>query len=159
MEIGKVYQHHCTLVDVAIAVLGCFQPETWNPKYGREWTPNDKDDILNSLQHNHISGLVLLGGEPFMNYNCNELIDLCKTVRDIYGNTKTIVVYSGWTFEEIIKDKMKLSLLNKCDVLVDGKFIQDLYSPLLKFRGSSNQRIIDIKESLKQNKVILYHEL
>ncbi len=78
-------------------------------------------------------------------------------MRELYP-TKNIWVYSGFTYEQIIADPIKLELLKECDVLVDGKFVQDLYSPLLRFRGSSNQRIIDIKETLESGNVTLFLE-
>ena len=92
-----------------------------------------------------------------MSYNAPELAKLCREVRELYP-TKNIWVYSGFTYEQIIADPIKLELLKECDVLVDGKFVQDLYSPLLRFRGSSNQRIIDIKKTLESGNVTLFLE-
>lgn len=134
---------------------GCFQPETWNPKYGEPYTQDMETDIINSLRPRHITSLVLLGGEPFLDVNIPELVDLCKKVRHEFQNTINIVAFSGFTFEQITSNDLKSALLHELDVLIDGKFEQSLYSPLLKFRGSQNQRIIMVKDSLKNKEVVL----
>lgn len=134
---------------------GCFNQSIANKNTGKPFTDDIKRDILSSLKPSYIAGLSLLGGEPMMSYNIPELIGLCKEVRELYP-TKTIWVYSGYTYEQILADEQRLELLKLCDVLVDGKYEQDLYSPTLRFRGSSNQRIINIQESLSNNKIILY---
>ena len=135
---------------------GCFQPETWNPNYGHKWEEIDKQMIIDSLHPEHITGLVLLGGEPFMQYNIPELVQLCKEVRTTHGNSVEIVAFTGFTFDNMLCDPLQLELIKQLDVLIDGKFEQELYSPKLNFRGSLNQRIIDVQESLRQNKVILH---
>lgn len=135
---------------------GCFQPETWNPNYGDKWEEIDKQMIIDSLHPKHITGLVLLGGEPFMQYNIPELVQLCKKVRTTHGNSVEIVAFTGFTFDNMLCDPLQLELIKQLDVLIDGKFEQELYSPKLNFRGSLNQRIIDVQESLRQNKVILH---
>ena len=96
-------------------------------------------------------------GEPMMPYNAPELALLAKEAKELYPN-KEIWVYSGFTYEQIVKDPVKLELLKYCDVLVDGKFEQELYSPKLRFRGSSNQRIIDIQATLKECRIVSYLE-
>lgn len=141
--------HHCK---------GCFQPETWNPNYGVKWNEDDKQMIIESLQPKHITALVLLGGEPFMPYNIPELVELCKEVRAVCGSTLEIVSFTGFTFEDMLCDPLQFELLKQLDVLIDGKFSQELYSPKLNYRGSSNQRIIKVQESLSSGKVVL-HEL
>ena len=135
---------------------GCFQPETWNPKYGVEWSEKDKELILKSLEPKHITSLVLLGGEPFMSYNIPTLVDLCKEARELYGNSIEIVAFTGFTFENMLHNPLQVKLMEYLDVLIDGKFEQELYSPKLNFKGSSNQRIIAVKESLAKNKVVLH---
>lgn len=139
------------------ACPNCFNREIWSKNAGEPFTEDAKTAILQSLKPVHIDGLSLLGGEPMQAYNAPELTTLCREVRALYP-TKTIWVYSGFTYEEIIADPIKLELLKECDVLVDGKFVQDLYSPMLRFRGSSNQRVIDIKKTLESNKITLFLE-
>lgn len=136
--------HHCK---------GCFNQESWDFNGGIEFTKEVLDEILYVFQSfkNGYDGITFLGGEPLAN------LDLVNLIIDEFKSkfpNKTIWIYSGWTYEEIIKDKNKLETLSKCDVLVDGKFEQDKRDITLKFRGSSNQRVINVRESLKQNKVI-----
>lgn len=135
---------------------GCFQPETWNPNYGVEYNEDIKETIINSLSFNHITGLVLLGGEPFMYYNIPTLVELCQEVRSKYGNKIEIVCFTGFTFEDMLCDPVQIELIEQLDVLIDGKFEEDKFSPRLNYRGSSNQRIIDIKESLAKGEIVLH---
>lgn len=105
------------------------------------------------MYENQYAGLSLLGGECFENIDVAHMV--AKTFKEKFPH-KTIWIYSGYAYEKIIKDSNKLELLKLCDVLVDGQFIEELKDVNLKFRGSSNQRIINIQESLKQNEVVLY---
>lgn len=137
---------------------GCFNVEAWNSKNGEKYTTDTMEYILDSLKYPYIKGLSLLGGEPFEEYNLDELITLCRMTNDAYEGNKDIWAYSGYTFEELIEHPKRLELLKECDVLVDGKFEQDKYSPLLQFRGSSNQRVINLKETFKKGEIVLYIE-
>ena len=138
--------HHCK---------ECFNPETWSFNGGKIFTQQDFDNIFFVLDvyGNYYDGISLLGGDPMHNLGlCNLVVD---EFRRRYGNTKDIWIWSGDTYEEIIKNENQFNLLKKCDILVDGRFIEELKNTNIKFRGSSNQRIINIQESLKQNKIIL----
>lgn len=140
--------HHCK---------DCFNKELgWDFNGGKEFTKDTLNEIMMvfKMYQDGYSGLSLLGGEPFQNLKVSNLI--INTFRQEFKNTKTIWVWSGYTFEQLIKDKDKLELLKKCDVLIDGKFNKELYDPQLIFRGSSNQRIINILESLKKGDIVLY---
>lgn len=131
---------------------GCFNKEYQNFKYGDIWTENETKKVISYLKDKSVSGLSLLGGEPFQNSK-----DLAGVVREIKKEVKkNIWVYSGYTFEEIIQDLDKIELLKECDVLVDGLFVEELKDLTLKFRGSSNQRILDIKKSLENKTPIVY---
>lgn len=137
----------------------CFQKETWNFEYGQPFTEQTTQKILDLLKPNHIRGLTLLGGEPFEPENQPALINLLKEVKRSYP-TKDIWCFTGFTLEEILNGsratgKNATELLSLIDILVDGRFEQDKKNLMLKFRGSSNQRIIDLKNSLKENKIIL----
>lgn len=139
----------------------CFNPETWNFEYGKPYTKLTEDEIIKALSHNHISGLTLLGGEPMEPVNQIELLNLAKKVKSIYPQ-KTIWCYTGFTFDELLNNsrartKIIDEILSYIDILVDGRFEIDKKDITLRFKGSSNQRIIDVKESLKQNKIILSH--
>ena len=137
----------------------CFNSEAWDFGYGKPFTDDTIKEILDALDHSHITGLSLLGGEPFEPENREGLIPLLKAVRTILPN-KEIWCYTGFDFEEdLLKgnpgDSNTINeMLSMIDVLVDGKFVEELKSPSLLFRGSSNQRIIDLKKSIPQGRAI-----
>lgn len=134
---------------------GCFNKDTaWDFNGGSEFTNETLNEIMFVFKtfKDGYDGLSLLGGEPFQNLEVSNL--LVDEFRNTFENTKTIWVWSGFTYSEILKDETKLKLLKKCDVLVDGKFEEELKDLTLKFRGSSNQRILNIQESLRTNKII-----
>lgn len=126
---------------------GCFQPETWDFNYGEEYDGvNTANDIVKALTPDYISGLSILGGDPMEPENIDEVTSLCYIVKLLFPN-KTIWLYTGYTWEDI---RIRYpEILNYIDVLVDGPFIEDLKDISLAFRGSSNQRIIDVPATLK----------
>lgn len=133
----------------------CFNPEAWDFSYGKEFDDKVIDDLINALAPEHIQGLSLLGGEPFEPENQPGILKLVKKVRETYSD-KDIWCYSGFTFDELIKQNAIVTdILQLTDVLIDGKFVEELKDASLLFRGSSNQRIIDVKKSLIECKVIL----
>ncbi len=143
--------HHCK---------ECFNPETWSFDFGKDFTCQTQDYILKSLEPYWIDGLSLLGGEPFEPENQKALYPFLLEVKKQYPN-KNIWCYSGYTFEELTGTSRAVTditkdMLSLIDVLVDGEFKIELKDISLKFRGSSNQRIIDVKQSLKSNEIILY---
>ena len=130
----------------------CFNKDYQDPKFGSPWTEREDDLIISYLKDPNVSGLTILGGEPFEHKQA--LINIITKIREIVN--KPIWIYSGHSFEKLVQDDKALALLSLVDVLVDGPFIEDLKDLSLHFRGSSNQRIIDVGESLKKDKVILY---
>lgn len=144
--------HHCE---------GCFNEETWSFSSGKPFTKETEDDIIKLLSPDYIKGLTLLGGEPMEKVNQAALYPFVKRVKEAYPD-KNIWCYSGYTLDEITKGRAHTdvtdALLGFIDVLVDGEFKKELYSVALKFRGSSNQRVIDLKETLKQGKTVLLLE-
>ena len=120
---------------------GCFNPETWDFDYGRPFTRETEDEIIEALRPSWIQGLSILGGEPTEEENAAVLIPFLKRVRAVLPN-KDIWLYSGYTYEAF-RDKEILTL---ADVLVDGPFLLELKDAGLAFRGSRNQRIIDLRE-------------
>ena len=144
--------HHCK---------GCFNQEAWDFNYGKEYDKQAEEKIFKELEHSYVSGLTILGGEPLEQINQKGLLSLVKKVKEKYPE-KTIWCYTGYTFEKDILGKMYKSweetpeLLKYIDVMVDGEFERDLKDKTLKFRGSKNQRIIDVQESLKEKKVVEY---
>lgn len=142
------------------ACKGCFQKETWDFSYGDLYTKETEDKIIEALYPSYVQGLTLLGGEPFEIENQKELIKLVRRVKKEYPE-KNIWCYTGFTLEKDLIEGGKRhcevtdEMLSYLDVLVDGKFEEDLKDIRLKFRGSSNQRLIDMNETRKQNKIVL----
>lgn len=144
--------HHCA---------GCFNPETWDFTFGAKFEPQQEKEILQSLQPTHIQGLSLLGGEPFAPENQQTVLNLVRAVRRELPE-KDIWCYTGYLFENlrdgVVGDCSQL-LLKELDVLVDGPFILDRKNLGLRFRGSDNQRIIRVKDSLAAGQICLWTEI
>lgn len=132
---------------------GCFNPETWDFDKGKEWTQQEEDLIIELLKPDYIKRLTILGGEPLIERNIEPLTALLIRIRHLYPD-KRIWLYTGGNFEfESIRCD---NLIEHTDVVVDGQFKKELRNITLKWRGSSNQRVIDVKKSLKEGEVILY---
>ena len=139
---------------------GCFNPETWSFEFGSPFGEAETEQILSFLNKDHIRGLSLLGGEPFEPANQGAVLALVERVRDKLPG-KTIWCYTGYLYEELAADRVgehSRTLLERLDVLVDGPFVQEKKNPDLRFRGSSNQRIIDVPASLQAGEVRLAEE-
>lgn len=136
------------------ACEGCFNKELWDFNYGKSWTKEVEDDFINKCKNEHVKYVALLGGDP-MQQDINIMKNLLIRLVNEVG--KPIWLWSGLTYEEIMNSDRK-ELLNYIDILVDGRFCIKKKDLSLKHRGSSNQRIIDVKKSLKENKVILAEE-
>ena len=130
---------------------GCHNEDSWDFKYGEPFTKETEDLILKHMESPMVQGFSLLGGEPFD--NVLECTHLLKRIKEKFPN-KNIWVWSGYTFEQLTKDAERKAMLELCDVLVDGRYVDKLRDLTLTFRGSSNQRIINIKESLDKNEII-----
>lgn len=145
--------HHCK---------GCFNPQAWDFNYGKEFTEEDEEKVMEDLDHSYVAGLSLLGGEPLEHQNQKGLLPLLKKVKERFPE-KNIWCYTGYKFDSDIVTNMfenwpeTKELMSYIDVLVDGKFEEDKKDLNLKFRGSSNQRIIDVPKSLKVHKVIPFN--
>ena len=141
---------------------GCFQPQTWDFRYGREFTKETEDMILQMLGPGYINGLTVLGGEPFEPENQRALLPFLRRVRETYPK-KDIWVFSGFTFEEMRTSgshpncECTEDMLALTDVLVDGRFELAKKDISLAFRGSSNQRIIDVQKSLHANEIFMMY--
>lgn len=141
----------------------CFQPETWDFDYGQPYTKETEKKILDFLQNDFIQGLSLLGGDPFEFSNQEVLVQLCRKTKEKYPQ-KDIWAWTGFLLDQDLLDGGKRhcevtnELLSYIDVLVDGPFIQEKKNIQLAFRGSENQRVIDVKKSLAQKEIVLYLE-
>ena len=132
----------------------CFNPETWDFDGGIEFTDDTIQEVLDLCNRSEVAGLSILGGEPMHPQNIEGTTKLAKAFKERFPN-KNIWVWTGFLMDRDLKGK---EVLNYLDVLVDGQFVEELHNPLLKWKGSSNQRVIDVQESLKKNKIILYVE-
>ncbi len=144
-------RHHCK---------NCFNREAWDFAYGAEFTEQTEEEILSALRHDYIAGLSLLGGEPFEPENQEGLLHLVKEFQKQYPQ-KDIWCYTGFDLDRDLlpgrvgNPETATALLSQIDVLVDGKFIEEQKNPALLFRGSANQRILDVKKSLAEQKGVL----
>ena len=132
----------------------CFNPETWDKNNGDEFTETQFDLICNTLKQDWCSGITLTGGDPLHPDNISKVTSLCKNIKNKFPN-KSIWIYTGYTFNSDYLDPL-MNIFNYIDVLVDGEYVDELNSPFKHWVGSSNQRVIDIQRSLKEDKVILY---
>lgn len=149
--------HHC---------YQCQNPQTWNPNSGIPFDNEVKQEIFNELSKGYISGITLTGGDPLYKDNLNDVLFLLKQIRILYP-TKTIWLYTGYTLEQILhpllintipteEEEKRIDIIKMVNVLVDGPYIDAQRDITLKWRGSANQRVINIPETLKQQKVVLY---
>ena len=132
----------------------CFNKDTWDFCGGKEFCDKTIDEILDLCGEKHIKGLSILGGEPMHPTNIEGTTKLAKAFKQRYPN-KDIWAWSGFKFDEDLKGK---EVLNYLDVLVDGTYKDELHNPCLKWKGSSNQRVIDVKKSLKDGDIVLYEK-
>lgn len=135
---------------------GCFNRDTWDCNYGNEFTEKEEKEIFDYIEkYNFIKGISLLGGDPTYYKNIEPLLEFLKKFKQKFPQ-KTIWIWSGFTWEQIIQDRKKFELIEMCDILIDGKFILEEKDLNLKWRGSSNQRVIDIQKTISEQKIINY---
>lgn len=145
--------HHCK---------GCFNPETWDEGFGKPFTKEVQEKILDFVEPEYIAGLTLLGGEPLEHEHQKALLPLVREFRRRYPK-KSLWCYTGYLFERDLCGTMKdweetKEILSCLDVLVDGEFVEEKKNLSLRFRGSSNQRLIDVKETLRCGQVVLWDD-
>lgn len=146
--------HHCK---------GCFNEETWDFNYGQPFTEETIDTIIEYMKPSYIKGLTVLGGEPFEPANQKGLLPLLRKVREVYPQ-KSIWCFTGFDFERDILGNMYKNwpetkeMISYIDVIVDGKFIEELKDLNLRFKGSSNQKTIMVKETLEKGELVLWDD-
>lgn len=146
----------------------CFNSETWEFSKGQEWNDKTKNQFLKLIETPFIQRVSILGGEPLHPKNVQNVLKIVDEIRVSYP-TKNIWLYTGYTWEQImypvIADinseqlkvlQMRKELISKCDVLIDGRYVDELRDVSLHWRGSSNQRVINVQETLKQNQIVLW---
>ena len=145
--------HHCK---------GCFNSKAWDFNYGKPFEKQAEEEIFSALSPDYIEGFSLLGGEPFEPQNQETLLPFLRKLKDKFPN-KSIWCYSGYSFEDIVAgnvgDKLTaMSMLSLIDILVDGEFIEEQKDLHLRFRGSANQRVIDVKKSLRSDSIVFWDD-
>lgn len=144
--------HHCK---------NCFNAETWDFDFGEPFTREIEDKIIEELAPDYIDGFSLLGGEPFEPLNQKVLLPFLRRIKDKYPQ-KSVWCYTGYLFDKELKSESRArckytdEMLSLIDVLVDGEFVQELYDISLQFKGSTNQRIIDVQKSIAKGQIVLY---
>lgn len=152
-------EHHC---------INCQNQQTWSPQSGIPFDENAMNEILNELKKDYISGITFSGGDPLHHKNVQNVLKIVDEIRVSYP-TKNIWLYTGYTWEQIMHPvitdinseqlkmlQMRKELVSKCDVLIDGRYVDELRDISLHWRGSSNQRVINVQETLKQNQIVLW---
>ncbi|WP_425613271.1 anaerobic ribonucleoside-triphosphate reductase activating protein [Xylocopilactobacillus apicola] len=140
------------------ACPGCYNLAAQNFRYGHPFTKELEDQIIKDLANSYVDGLTLLGGEPFL--NTSVCLKVVKRIRKEFGHAKTIWSWSGYTWEELQQGTPdKKELLSLIDILVDGRFVEEKKDLTLQFRGSSNQKIIDVQKSLQEGKIHIWDRL
>lgn len=152
--------HHCT---------NCQNPQTWDINSGIPFDKEAKEELFSELSKDYISGITLSGGDPLHKNNLQTLLNLVNEIRISFPQ-KNIWIYSGFTWEEIMNPvvtadfnpdrdkliKMRQKIVEQCDVLVDGRYVDELRDVSMKWAGSSNQRVVDVQKTLKQNEIVLW---
>ena len=150
--------------------FNCFNSSAWDFNGGKKWDEETKQRFFDIVSRPYIKRISFIGGEPLAKQNTSEVLSLIKTIRERHTNKK-IWLYSGYTWEQIMRPvkfddfnperdtwlEQRKEIVRSCDILVDGRYIDELKDITLPFRGSSNQRIIDIQKSLASNEVVLYN--
>ena len=143
---------------------GCFNAEAWDFEAGEPFTYKTEDEILQSLMPDYVAGLSVLGGEPMEPENQDALAPFLERVRARYPN-KTIWMWTGFTWDQLTQEitradtDVKWRVLNCLDVLVDGRFVEAQKDITLRFRGSANQRILDVQRSIDENRVVEWQDV
>ena len=146
------------------ACPGCFNREAWDFDYGKEYTQETEDEIISLMSRDYVKGLSLLGGEPFEPQNQRELVKLLRRVRATYPE-KNLWCYSGYLYDKELKQESRArcevtdEMLSMIDFLVDGRFVAELKNLNLKFRGSENQRIIDLRKTEAAGEIVPWEGL
>ncbi|OTA26631.1 anaerobic ribonucleoside-triphosphate reductase activating protein [Alloscardovia macacae] len=138
----------------------CYNSSIWDFKAGHEYTQALEDQIISDLSLDYVQGITLLGGEPLL--NTPMLLRLTERIRSEFGSSKDIWAWTGYTWEELMREGEtpdKLELLHRIDILVDGRYISSLHDSLLQFRGSSNQRILDVAKSFEAGHTVIWDKL
>lgn len=137
--------HHCP---------NCQNPVTWDPDDGILFDKNARKELLDIISQDYISGITFSGGDPLFESNREEVYELIEYIKSVHPN-KTVWLYTGYTFNDL-KKFVPIGVLNKIDVIVDGPYIEKFRDTTLKWRGSSNQRVIDVRKTIDTGSIVLH---
>ena len=137
--------HHCP---------NCQNPVTWDPNDGILFDKNARKELLDIISQDYISGITFSGGDPLFESNREEVYELIEYIKSVYTN-KTVWLYTGYTFNDL-KKFVPIGILNKIDVIIDGPYIEKFRDTSLKWRGSSNQRVIDVRKTIDTGNIVLH---
>ena len=137
--------HHCP---------NCQNPVTWDPDDGILFDKNARKELLDIISQDYISGITFSGGDPLFESNREEVYELIEYIKSVYPN-KTVWLYTGYTFNDL-KKFVPIGILNKIDVIIDGPYIEKFRDTSLKWRGSSNQRVIDVRKTIDTGNIVLH---
>lgn len=137
--------HHCP---------NCQNPVTWDPNDGILFDKNARKELLDIISQDYISGITFSGGDPLFESNREEVYELIEYIKSVYPN-KTVWLYTGYTFNDL-KKFVPIGILNKIDVIIDGPYIEKFRDTSLKWRGSSNQRVIDVRKTIEAGNIVLH---
>lgn len=146
---------------------GCFNPETWDFEKGKEWTDDVENTFFELIDQSYIKRISILGGEPLADENVKEVLRLVEKIRYLYGDKKEIWLYTGYKWDYLFFDEekghpyynqLRRAIICNSNVMIDGTFVRSLKNLTLQWCGSSNQRVINVQESLKEGEIILYKE-
>lgn len=133
----------------------CQNPQTWDANGGILFDESAKSKLLDALRKDYISGITITGGDPLHTNNLEDILNLVNKIHLLFPQ-KTIWLYTGYTWEELMVDSKRKEIVSMCDVIVDGRYIDEKCDITLKWRGSSNQRVINVKQSISEGKIVLY---
>lgn len=162
-------------VGVALFVQGChfhcyncFNQETWDFESGHEWNKSSKNKFLELADREYIKRISILGGEPLADENIEGIFDVICTIKDRYKDSKKIWMHTGYTWDQIFpkipqidlsqNEIMRQLIVKQCDVVIDGRFVDNLKDISLKWRGSGNQRVIDVQNTIKSGEIALWEK-
>ena len=161
-KIDDIDTANCIGVGVSIFVSGCnrhcegcFNQETWDFHNGEEFTEKTLSKLISLVQRSYVDCFSVLGGEPFEERNKEQVLEIVQTMRGLKKSKLDIYIWSGNTYENLIKDEVCKEILDNCDYLIDGAFDMSKKDMSLKLRGSSNQRVIDLRDSRQSNKLVV----
>lgn len=131
----------------------CQNPQTWDINGGIPFEQETEQELFEALNEEYISGITLTGGDPLHENNLEDVLNIVNKIRLLFGDTKNIWLYTGYTWEQCLEDDRRFEIIKQCNIIVDGRYDNELRDITLDWRGSSNQRVIDVAQSIENNQI------